>query len=74
MKNVIKGWVTSFFGLAVMVLDALFYFGVIKLPEAMPSQKPIEVLIAFLVGLALFVMPSTWIEEKINDIYNKKVK
>lgn len=74
MKNVIKGWVTSIFGLVIMIVDGLFFFGIIDLPEAMPEGKPLEALIAFLIGLALFVMPSTWIEEKINDLYNKKVK
>jgi hypothetical protein len=74
MKNIITGYVTTALGFVIMVLDILFYFGIVKFPEAMPANKPLEVLLAFILGLALFIMPKTWLEEKINDLYNKKVK
>jgi hypothetical protein len=61
MKNIITGYVTTALGFVIMVLDILFYFGIVKFPEAMPANKPLEVLLAFILGLALFIMPKTWL-------------
>lgn len=69
--NLIKGWVTSIIGFIIMVADVLFFFGVINLPEPNFIPKPIEVGVAFLVGLALFVMPKTKIEEFLSRFINK---
>jgi hypothetical protein len=71
MKNLIKGWVTSLFGLAIMIADALYFFGVVNLPEPHFVPKSAELAIAFVVGLMLFMMPSTWIEGRLNDLWNK---
>lgn len=74
MKNVIKGWITSILGLAIMIADGLYFFGVIHLPEPHFVPKPLEIGIAFLAGLTLFMLPSTWIEEKLKGYISKKTE
>jgi hypothetical protein len=74
MNNIIKGWITTILGLAIMVVDVLFYFGVIELPEAEAVGKPMEILIAFGIGLSLFLIPATKLEEKLNKYIDKKAE
>jgi hypothetical protein len=74
MKNVIKGWITSLFGLAVMITDALYFFGIISLPNPSNVPQPLQIGIAFLAGLGLFLLPSTWIEEKLKGYISKKAE
>lgn len=70
--NALKGWVTSVFGLIIMIVDALYFFGFIHLPNPQSLQKPSEVGVAFGIGLVLFLMPPTWIEEQIKKYIDKK--
>jgi hypothetical protein len=73
MKNVITGWITSILGLLIMVVDSLYFFGIIDLPNI--NHKPIEVGFAFLVGLILFLVPAgkleTILESKAKDLTDK---
>ena len=73
MNNLLKGWITSLLGLAVMVIDALYYFGVISLPSHSAVPTDIQVGIAFLFGVVLFWTKPTWIEAKIEIIVDKVI-
>lgn len=72
MKNVIKGWVTTIAGLIIMIVDGLYFFGFIKLPNPDALNDPSEVAIAFGVGLTLFLVPETWIEEQLKRFISNK--
>jgi O-antigen/teichoic acid export membrane protein len=72
MKNVIKGWVTSLIGLAIMVCAGLYFFGILIFPNPESLHKNTEIAIAFGVGLFLFLVPPSWIEEKLKGFVNKK--
>jgi uncharacterized membrane protein YczE len=61
MQNISKGWFTTLLGLVIMCLDIAYVFGFIKLPSVL--TKPWEVLLAFIFGLFLFLMPPSKIEQ-----------
>lgn len=73
MKNIIKGYITSIIGLIIMVADALYFFGAVDFPSPDYTPKALEVGIAFLVGLTLFLLPSTLLEEFLSRLINKKI-
>lgn len=73
MKNILKGWITSLLGLAIMIIAVLYFFGVIHLPESGFMPKAAEVGIAFLAGLILFIIPETSLEGYLNKLINKKI-
>lgn len=68
MKNIITGWITTILGLAIMVADGLYFFGIVNLPNI--DRKPIEVAVAFVVGLILFLVPAG----KLESILENKAK
>lgn len=51
-------------GLVIMGLSIVHAFGVYEFPSA-GLDKPLEVLIAFLLGGALFLIPATVLEKKL---------
>lgn len=74
MNNLVKGWVTSVFGLLVMIIDVLYFFGIIQLPSPENKMEPYHVFVAFVIGLALFSLPSTWIEDTLKGWIKKKTE
>lgn len=72
MKNIIKGWATTIIGLAIIVIDILYFFGLIKLPASGLIDKPYEAAFALIVGLILLLVDETWIEEQLKDYIKKK--
>jgi hypothetical protein len=73
MKNIWKGYITSIVGLIIMVADALYFFGAVDFPSPDFTPQAIELGIAFLAGLILFVMPATKLEEYLSRLINKKI-
>lgn len=71
MKNIIKGWVTSLLGLAIIVIDVLYFFGIIRLTEGAYVPKSIEIGVALLIGILLFLMPYSKIEAKAEKVLDK---
>jgi membrane protein CcdC involved in cytochrome C biogenesis len=69
MNNVIKGWITTIVGLGIMVVDVLYFFGFIQLPKPSFVPTPVAVLIAFIVGIVLFLVPHSRIEKALEEIY-----
>lgn len=69
MSNIIKGWITTILGLIIMVCVVLHFFGIVVFPNPTGMTKNSECIIAFLVGLALFLVPAT----KIEEILEKKI-
>lgn len=59
MKNIITGWITSIFGLAIMIADGLYLFGYIEMPAPESVPKWVQIVVPFLVGFILFRMPET---------------
>lgn len=73
MNNIFKGYVTSALGFIIMICVMLHFFGIVVFPNPTSISKNSECIIAFLVGLALFLVPSTKIEEYLEKVINKKV-
>lgn len=84
MKNILTGWLLSAIGFTIILFDIAYFFG--YHPPFMPDEgvyipKPLELLIAFCIGLGLLLLPPTVIEKKatevlesINISFNKKPK
>jgi hypothetical protein len=70
MNNIYKGYVTSALGLIIMVCVLLHFFGIVVFPNPSSMSKNSECIIAFLVGLALFLVPAG----KLEEILEKKIK
>lgn len=68
MKNLITGYITTFIGLAIMVMAVLYFFNLVDLPEAEFVPKSGEIAIAFLVGFVFWRFPPTKVEEWFNEI------
>jgi hypothetical protein len=73
MKNIIKGYITSLLGLAGIILTVLYFFGFLDLPTGY-VPKFVELGLALLISISLFVLPQSAIEEKINSLLDKFVK
>lgn len=69
--NIFKGWVTTVVGIIIIGLDLVHFFGLYKFPSA-GLDKDYEVLIAFVIGLALLILPATKLETIIEKVINKK--
>ena len=59
-------------GLAIMFMDILYSFGFIHLPNPAALSKPWEILIAFVLGLTLFIVPIDFITKTLEKIISKK--
>lgn len=70
----IKGYITSIIGLIIIVCDILYFFGIYTFPNPAFTPKAFELGFAFLVGLALLLMPRTFLEKKVEDTINKVIK
>jgi hypothetical protein len=74
MKNTFKGYVTSTIGLIIMIADIIYFFGFVDFPSPDFTPKTIELGVAFIIGLGLFLMPRTFLEKKVEDVVNKVIK
>jgi len=72
--NVIKGYISSLLGLGIMIGTFLYFFGFVQLPHPDAMPKDIQIGVSFGIGLALFLVPSTYIEKKIEQYIEKKLK
>jgi hypothetical protein len=72
MKNLVQGWITSLIGLAIMIADGVHYFGLYRFPSPTMISTDTQSLVAFIIGLALFVMPKTKIESIVENVITKK--
>jgi len=72
MQNIIKGWITSLLGLCIMIATCVYFFGLVDFPHPDNVPKDTQIAIAFAVGLALFLVPSTFIEERLKKYIDKK--
>ena len=59
MKNIIKGWITSIIGLVIIGLDIVYFFGIYDFPSPDFTPKPVELGIAFVIGLLLLMAPDS---------------
>jgi hypothetical protein len=59
MKNIIKGWITSILGLIIIGLDIVYFFGLYDFPSPDFTPKPVELGIAFVIGLCLLLSPDS---------------
>lgn len=73
MKNFLTGWATTILGVAILITATLDFFGFITVVKLEGISKIAQVGIAFGGGLALFLVPSTFIEEKLKQIINRKI-
>ncbi len=73
MKNAITGWGTTLIGLAIMIAATLDFFGIISVPAPEGMTEMNQVTVAFVVGLILFIMPKTFLEDAIKKVVDKKV-
>lgn len=64
MKNKLLSFALKLIGFSIMALAIIHVFGIYEFPSA-GLGKPLELLIAFLVGLALFLVPANVLEKKI---------
>lgn len=62
MRNFLLGWFTTFIGLVIIAGAINNYFGWVKAPDPGLASKPVEVVIAFVVGLGLMYLPTSRIE------------
>lgn len=62
MRNFIKGWVTTFIGLVLIAGAVNNYFGWFPAPDPKLASKTVELLVCFLVGMALLILPHSRIE------------
>ncbi len=60
-------------GLGITVMDIIYAFGVVHLPNPSILDKPLEVLIALIVGIALMVVPLSFIEKMLEKLITKKI-
>jgi len=73
-NNILKGWLLSAIGFTIILFAIAYFFG--YKPEFMPEEgaytpKPLEILIAFVIGIALLLVPPTIIEKKATEIIEK---
>jgi hypothetical protein len=69
-KNSIKGYITSFLGILIILTDAFYFLGLntlVNVPDCAPLKEVFNASVLFLIGLALFVIPETTLEQKINS-------
>lgn len=55
-----------------MIMDGLYTFGGVNLPNPNMLSKPTEILIAFIIGLTLFVIPISTMETILKNWLTKK--
>lgn len=72
MENLVKGWVTSTIGLLIMLATAAHFFGIYDFPSTGQLSKPVESAISFCVGLALFIVKKSVLEEQAEKIIKRK--
>lgn len=71
MKNIIQGWSTTIIGV-ILSLSALGDFlGFVTVPAPEGLTKWHQIIIAFAVGLALILLPPSFIEETLKKIIGK---
>lgn len=72
IQNIIKGWLTTLIGLAISgsVLGHAFNWPWFRTPTPGVLSKPIELGIAFLIGLMLTVCPYSVIEKKLEQLWD----
>lgn len=72
MNNILKGWITSIIGLSLMVGTGLHFFGVYKFDHPDKISEPVALCISFVVGMAMFFIPSTKLEEIVEGLVKRK--
>lgn len=72
MKNFKTGWITTLIGVLLIAFALLDFFGIIPVPapEGLTPWK--QIMVAFMVGMALLLLPASFLEEKLKDIVSKK--
>ena len=66
MKNVFR-----IFGVIIWLCDLIHFFGFFPVKEGAFVAKPVELLIAFALGLILLVVPPAWFGDRIKTLLDK---
>lgn len=66
--NILKGYVTTILGLLIMVFSCLVFFGIVNVGHDMSWR---ELAGGFAVGIALFLVPPTKIEQRLEKGMDK---
>jgi len=72
MKNIITGWATTIIGFLLMLAGIADYLHIFVIPAPDGVSEMAQVTTTFIVGLALFLVPSSFLEKRLKKIISKK--
>lgn len=71
-ENIVKNKITTGLGLIILTLSILDFYSIIDVEAPEGMSKTTQLIGGFVIGLALFVMPDTWIKSMISKFTGKK--
>ncbi len=63
MKKIVTGWITTLIGLCLIVMAGLDFFGIIQVPAPEGVSKHMQLIVAAILGFALFLIGPTPLEQ-----------
>lgn len=71
MKNIIAGYITTLIGFLIMLLSIAQFYGFVNFPTPEQLSPKWQIIIGFLTGITLFLVPSTVIEKRLKKLLKK---